>query len=258
MAKKKGHHGGAWKVAYADFTTAMMALFLCLWLTAQDTKIKEAVERAFRNPFSAVTKESVGIIPNKDTTATYRAQGDFQSISAVEIETIRRISEELARILQQEDALENTVRLELTRDGLRINVFDRSQRPVFEPGTDRFTPYGEWVFSTLAWEIARYQSFKIELEGHTTRAAPQERETLRQWELSTERANAARRQLVQHGVLPTQICKVSGFADTMPMSDLPPDSEANRRVTILLRLKETAEALSAANNSALSHATRIQ
>ncbi len=258
MAKKKGHHGGAWKVAYADFTTAMMALFLCLWLTAQDTKIKEAVERAFRNPFSAVTKESVGIIPNKDTTATYRAQGDFQSISAVEIETMRRISEELARILQQEDALENTVRLELTRDGLRINVFDRSQRPVFEPGTDRFTPYGEWVFSTLAWEIARYQSFKIELEGHTTRAAPQERETLRQWELSTERANAARRQLVQHGVLPTQICKVSGFADTMPMSDLPPDSEANRRVTILLRLKETAEALSAANNSALSHATRIQ
>jgi len=258
MAKKKGHHGGAWKVAYADFTTAMMALFLCLWLTAQDTKIKEAVERAFRNPFSAVTKESVGIIPNKDTTATYRAQGEFQSISAVEIETIRRISEELARILQQEDALENTVRLELTRDGLRVNVFDRSQKPVFEPGTDRFTPYGEWVFSTLAWEIARYQSFKIELEGHTTRAAPQERETLRQWELSTERANAARRQLVQHGVLPTQICKVSGFADTMPMPDLPPDSEANRRVTILLRLKETAEALSAANSSALSHATLVQ
>jgi len=193
MAKKKGHHGGAWKVAYADFTTAMMALFLCLWLTAQDTKIKE-----------------------------------------------------------------NTVRLELTRDGLRVNVFDRSQKPVFEPGTDRFTPYGEWVFSTLAWEIARYQSFKIELEGHTTRAAPQERETLRQWELSTERANAARRQLVQHGVLPTQICKVSGFADTMPMPDLPPDSEANRRVTILLRLKETAEALSAANSSALSHATLVQ
>lgn len=257
MAGKKGHHGGAWKVAYADFTTAMMALFLCLWLTAQDTKIKEAVERAFRNPFSAVTKESVGIIPNKDTTATYKAEGEFQSISAVEIETMRRISEELARILQQEDALENTVRLELTRDGLRINVFDRSQKPVFEPGTDRFTPYGEWVFSTLAWEIARYQSFKIELEGHTTRAAPQERETLRQWELSTERANAARRQLVQHGVLPTQIAKVSGFADTMPMADLPPDSEANRRVTILLKLKETADALSAVQTSGLSHAARV-
>lgn len=257
MAGKKGHHGGAWKVAYADFTTAMMALFLCLWLTAQDTKIKEAVERAFRNPFSAVTKESVGIIPNKDTTATYKAEGEFQSISAVEIETMRRISEELARILEQEDALENTVRLELTREGLRINVFDRSQKPVFEPGTDRFTPYGEWVFSTLAWEIARYSSFKIELEGHTARATTRELETVRPWELSTERANAARRQLVHHGVSPAQICKVSGYADTMPMADLPPDSEANRRVTILLKLRDPAAALSAAAHSGGSHAARI-
>ena len=68
MARKKhdAHHGGSWKVAYADFITAMMALFLCLWLTSQDQKIKDAVERAFRNPFSSVTKESVGIIPNKD------------------------------------------------------------------------------------------------------------------------------------------------------------------------------------------------
>ncbi len=82
---RKAHHGGAWKVAYADFTTAMMALFLCLWLTAQDNKIKEAIERAFRNPFSAVTKESVGIIPNKDATMSHKGEGHFQSVSAVEL-----------------------------------------------------------------------------------------------------------------------------------------------------------------------------
>lgn len=70
MSKGK-HHGGAWKVAYADFVTTMMALFLVLWLTAQDAKIKQAIERAFRNPFSSVTKESVGIIPNKDVQATH-------------------------------------------------------------------------------------------------------------------------------------------------------------------------------------------
>ena len=75
MAKKDAHHGGSWKVAYADFVTAMMALFLCLWLTSQDQKIKDAVERAFRNPFSSVTKESVGIIPNKEATSTFRQQG---------------------------------------------------------------------------------------------------------------------------------------------------------------------------------------
>src|ERR1043166_2953542 len=75
MKKRHESHGGSWKVAYADFVTAMMALFLVLWLTAQDTKIKEAVERAFRNPFSAVTKESVGIIPNKEATASQKQAG---------------------------------------------------------------------------------------------------------------------------------------------------------------------------------------
>src|SRR5689334_18571922 len=101
MAKHEAHHGGAWKVAYADFVTAMMALFLVLWLTSQDSRIKEAVERAFRNPFSAVNKESMGIIPNKDATASYKQQGNFDSVSAVEMETMRHITEDLARILQQ-------------------------------------------------------------------------------------------------------------------------------------------------------------
>src|ERR1700759_1261836 len=104
MSKKGGgHHGGSWKVAYADFVTAMMALFLCLWLTAQDTKIKDAVERAFRNPFSSVTKESVGIIPNSERTATYKQAGNFQSISAVEMETMRHVSEDLTKLLQKQD-----------------------------------------------------------------------------------------------------------------------------------------------------------
>src|ERR1041385_2473485 len=110
--KREAHHGGSWKVAYADFVTAMMALFLCLWLTAQDTKIKEAVERAFRNPFSAVTKESVGIIPNKEATASQKQSGNFQSVSAVEMETMRRISEDLAKILQQQDEDRKSVQIE--------------------------------------------------------------------------------------------------------------------------------------------------
>ena len=94
MAKKGhgGHHGGSWKVAYADFVTAMMALFLCLWLTSQDQKIKDAVERAFRNPFSSVTKESSGIIPNKEASSTYRQSGKFSSISAIEIEAMHHLS----------------------------------------------------------------------------------------------------------------------------------------------------------------------
>lgn len=248
--KSDGHHGGAWKVAYADFVTAMMALFLVLWLTAQDTKIKEAVERAFRNPFSAVNKESTGIIPQKDTSATHEQKGNFNSVTAVEMQMLRHVTEDIAKMLQQTQEMEQSVQLELTPDGLRINVFDRSQKPVFKPGTDQFTEYGSWVFSTLAWEIARYRTFHIELEGHTEATAHPNPEATKKWELSTERANAARRLLVHSGVDGRQIYKVAGFADTQPMRNEPPDAEINRRVTVLLKVQPPSE-----DNNANSVAT---
>src|SRR6202167_1561303 len=130
MAKKKhdGHSGGSWKVAYADFVTAMMALFLCLWLTSQDQKIKDAVERAFRNPFSSVTKESVGIIPNKDASSTYRQQGKFSSISAIEIEAMHHLSEDLAKLFHDQDTAQDAFKIVVNNEGMRINVFGRSQR----------------------------------------------------------------------------------------------------------------------------------
>src|SRR5579863_4918098 len=138
---KKGHHGGAWKVAYADFVTAMMALFMVLWLTSQDQRIKEAVERAFRNPFSSVTKESVGIIPSKDMTAVKSSSGNFDSASAVELNMLRRINQDLIKSLQGdgESSEDGAVKLDLTPEGLRINVFDRAHKPIFEPNTTRFT-----------------------------------------------------------------------------------------------------------------------
>ncbi|MGO8765222.1 MAG: flagellar motor protein MotB [Limisphaerales bacterium] len=241
MSKRHQHHGGAWKTAYADFVTAMMALFLLLWLTAQDKKIKEAVERAFRNPFSAVNKESTGILPSKDTTAQNKTKGSFESVTAVEMQMLRKVTEDIAKMLQQSQELEQSVQIELTPDGVRINVFDHSQKPIFEPGTSKFTPYGSWVFSTLAWEIARFQTFRIELEGHTETKPDADAESLNKWDLSTERANAARRQLVDSGVTSDQIYKVSGFADTQPMPGLASDAESNRRVTVLLKVENLDE-----------------
>jgi chemotaxis protein MotB len=246
MKGKKDHgHGGSWKVAYADFVTAMMALFLCLWLTSQDQKIKEAVERAFRNPFSNVTKESVGIIPNKDVTATFKQQGKFQSVSAVEMETMRHLSDDLSKLLKQNEDV-SSVKIDLTPEGLNINIFDRAHKPIFNPNTDVFTEYGGWVFSTLAWEISRYTTFHIELEGHTESKTETGGEDHGKWDLSTERANAARRKLVDNGVGDKQIFKVSGFADTAPMAGYAPTNEINRRVTVLLKLRESVDALSPA------------
>ena len=245
MSKKKKHehHGGSWKVAYADFTTAMMALFLCLWLTSQDTKIKEAVERAFRNPFSSVTKESVGIIPGKDASASYKQQGQFQSVSAVEMETMRRLSDDLSRLLKQDEQV-SSVKIDLTPEGLNINIFDRAHKPVFNPNSADFTDYGAWVFSTLAWEISRYKTFHIEVEGHTESKVEAGTEDHSMWDLSTDRANAARRRLVANGVTEKQISKVSGFADIAPMPGYMPTNEINRRVTVLLKLKDSVNALS--------------
>ncbi len=236
MAGKNQHHGGAWKVAYADFITTMMALFLVLWLTAQDTKIKEAIERSFKNPFSSLTKESVGLIPNKDAAATHQERGNFDSPSAVQLEILRRVTEDLAKLLQSEADDQPTVKVETTPDGLRVNVFDRSQQPIFEADTTTFTPYGAWVFSTMAWVIARYPTFVVELEGHTQAGTTPKQPDYTPWELSTDRANATRRKLLDHGVGTTQVFRVAGYGDTQTMPGVPPEDDANRRVTVLLRI----------------------
>jgi chemotaxis protein MotB len=238
---KKGHHGGAWKVAYADFVTAMMALFMVLWLTSQDQRIKDAVERAFRNPFSSVTKESVGIIPSKEMQAVKSSTGNFDSASAVELSMLRRLNQDLLKSLQTDaDAKdEGSVKLDLIPEGLCINVFDRAHKPIFEPQSTKLTAYGDWVFSTLAWEISRYTSFAIELEGHTESGNPPLRPDYGDWEISSDRANAVRRKLLEHGVESQQIKKVAGYGDTIPMPNQDPGAEINRRVTVLLNVRST-------------------
>ena len=241
MAKKQhGHHGGAWKVAYADFVTAMMALFLVLWLTSQDEKIKEAVQRSFTNPFSSLTKESMGIIPNKAIMTMARDKsGNFDSSSAIELAMLRHLNDDLLKALKQEDDpnAEPPAKLELTPEGLRITVYDRSRRPIFKRQSSEFTPYGDWVMSTLAWQISLYASFTVELEGHTESGHPPVRPDYGDWEISADRASASRRKLIEHGVSTGQIRKVAGFGDTMPMPETNPDNESNRRITVMLKVR---------------------
>lgn len=243
MSGKK-HHGGAWKVAYADFVTAMMALFMVLWLTSQDAKIKQAVQRAFRNPFSSITKESTGIIPKDKKEDTEQIvtdkSGNFDSASAVELNMLRRINQDLVTALQSQNQDEDAspIKLDMTPQGMIINVLDRSHKPIFEPQSTAFTPYGEWVFSTLAWEIARYSGFSIELEGHTESGNAAIRQDYGDWEISADRANAVRRKLIERGVNNAQIKKVAGFGATVPMPNTLSNDEVNRRVSVLLNLQQ--------------------
>jgi chemotaxis protein MotB len=243
MNKKSGHHGGAWKVAYADFTTAMMALFMVLWLTAQDVKIKEAVARAFAHPFSSLTKGSSGIVPQQKNAGseTPRSSKDPKAqtvyASVVDMNFLKQLNQELMKQLPQEEEEERTVELELTPEGLRVTVFDRTRKPVFEVNSVQLTEYGNWVFSTLAWVVSRYSNFTIELEGHTERGRVMPRPDYGNWELTADRANAARRKLLRHGVQEIQIRKVAGFADTQPRLDVSPENEMNRRVTVMLKVQ---------------------
>jgi chemotaxis protein MotB len=238
MAKKRhAHHGGAWKVAYADFVTAMMALFLVLWLTSQDERIKEAVERSFKNPFSTVTKESTGIVPNKDTQAVKSKDGNFDSASAIELNMLRQIAQEVVKTLQDSNPNEDAVKVEPIPDGVRISIFDKAQEPVFKTDSAEFTDFGRWVVSTLAWQVARYtNTFRVELEGHTETNQNPKREEFGPWEITTDRANATRRKMIEHGVGQSQIRKVAGYADTQPLEGKVATDPVNRRVAVLLKL----------------------
>ena len=241
MSKKRhGHHGGAWKVAYADFVTAMMALFLVLWLTSQDTKIKQAVERSFKNPFATLTKESTGLLNTKESQSVKSKEGNFDSAAVVELNFLRKISEEIMRTLAAapESSDDDPLKVEITSDGMRINIFDHAKRPVFERDSAVFTDYGQFLISTLSWQVAYYSNvFRIEIEGHTEQGHKARNAEYGGWELSADRANAARRKMIENGVISEQVQTVAGFADTVPIRDVPPTDERNRRVTLMLRIK---------------------
>jgi chemotaxis protein MotB len=237
MSRRGGHHGGAWKVAYADFVTAMMALFMVLWLAAQDQKIKEAIERAFRHPFMSLTKESAGLMPTKNQNTGKSVGGKFDNTtaSANELALLRRLQQDLTKSLAGNEEENESVQFVLTSEGLRINIFDRARKPIFKKNSPELTEYGDWVLSTLAWQISRYDGFNIELEGHTESGFQPVSNQYGGWELSADRANTGRRKLIERGVKFQQIKKVAGLADTVPLPDTQPDDPVNRRISLLLR-----------------------
>jgi chemotaxis protein MotB len=166
-------------------------------------------------------------------------EGNFDSASAVELAMLRRLNQDFMKALESDLAENNndTVNLQMNPDGVTINVFDRARKPVFEPQSTRFTTYGEWIFSTLAWEIARSSNFTVELEGHTESGNTVVSNDYGDWEISADRATAVRRKLLESGVPARQVIKVAGYGDTVPMPEHDSADEINRRVTVLLNLR---------------------
>jgi chemotaxis protein MotB len=239
MAKrghKAGHHGGGWKVAYADFVTSMMALFLVLWLVGSDTETKLAVQRYFRGE---ITKQGMsGTQQYSKQQPFVNEEHDKASRNLVQQQDMRRELEKLREQLNNssQDG-DDLIRYDFLADGVRITVIDSSSKPFFDPGTTHLTFYGEWVLKTTAWYLDRFP-FMLEVEGHTQKGAEvASDEKTEDWDLSTGRAIAARNVLQGAGLQPDRFWRVIGYADRIPLENTKPEAEVNRRITIVARLK---------------------
>ena len=253
MARKKAaaHHGGAWKVAYADFVTAMMALFMVLWISSQNQKILIATAQYFQNPFRSPMDASSGVMPfntNKTTASSGKEAGDEKEMSRskhIQMTFLNSVAADFYRLLNLDQDLANKpIDVQVTSDGLRITLYDRAKRPLFVGDTAEFTPWGKFVMQNLAWNIDRHQ-FRVTIDGHTRQrppsaTVPAEPPAYTDWELSSDRANAARRSLVHYAIDPNLIERVTGYADTKPMAGEPPTSDSNQRVTLSLTLSAKA------------------
>ncbi|MBX3739015.1 MAG: OmpA family protein [Candidatus Didemnitutus sp.] len=243
-----GGGGGAWKVAYADFVTAMMALFMVLWISAQDKKILIATSKYFQNPFSSPMVDHSGIMPfNKDNQQQSSSEGKKDDESAgkekptdkdkqIQLSFLNSVAADFYRLLHLDENLDQKpIDVQVTSDGLRLTLFDRAQHPLFEGDSADFTEWGRFVMQSIAWTIDRHH-FRVTIDGHTKSGLEMKKEDYGLWELSSDRANAARRALVHYAVEANLIERVTGYADTRPLEGQPPTADANQRITLSLTL----------------------
>lgn len=235
-----GHHGGAWKVAYADFVTAMMALFLVLWLVSQaDTKLKQAIASYFRSPGVFDTMAG-GILSQAKKVSrepeNLTSKDDEQTLFSV----AQTLNEQFATRPEFE-RFRDQVKIEVTEEGLKIQLLDKADRVSFPSGSSELTPEAVSILNEIAQSICSLPN-KINIGGHTDSRVFSNEKGYTNWELSADRANAARRILESACVKPDQIRRIVGFADTEPLVPEDPFSPANRRISItVLRIAQPSE-----------------
>ena len=251
-----GHHGGAWKVAYADFVTAMMAFFMLLWLISNPDKkqLKGLAEYFSPSSASAAPGESVDSVsgeaaglggqrqraqatnpktngrPSSDAKSAGAQKGGTASVPDA---SLRVMAEELKLILQPAstpDSATHPAALETSREGLRISLMDDQGRSMFRGGTAILNPYARVMLGRIARKIAR-SSVQLAIEGHTDASGGQ---SAANWKLSSDRALAARDALIASGLTPDRFSEVVALAATQPVYPDQPTRPENRRITLVL------------------------
>ena len=218
-----GHHGGAWKVAYADFVTAMMALFIVLWLMSADKEIQQAVSAYFNNPAG----------PGKLTGTAAAGIGNALEVHK---EDMSKLAQKIQQALLQVPNFRNLkdhVEITITSDGLRIELLESEAGTFFESGKPVPTETGSELLVRLAGELGKLPNSLL-IEGHTD-SKPFSKDGYGNWELSVDRANSARKLMQANGVRPEQVGQVRGFADRQLRHPEDPDAASNRRISVIVQ-----------------------
>jgi chemotaxis protein MotB len=217
------HHGGAWKVAYADFVTAMMALFIVLWLLSASKEVQVTVGGYFRDPRGS--SKNVG--NNKDGS-------DFLAVKKQDMEKLKEAIVKSIHHMDPLDKLKNHIEITITEEGLRIELMESAKGTFFELGGVQPTPTLRDLLGVLSKELGSLPN-KISIEGHTDSKPYSGTKAYDNWDLSTDRANAARRLMQSHGIQANQITQVRGFADQRLRLPQQPDDPSNRRVSLIVQ-----------------------
>ena len=267
--KGHGHHGGAWKVAYADFVTAMMAFFLVMWLIGSGTKQQRAaISEYFKNPSmtqGTATMAPAGQAgPGGASNSMIKLGGamdlphgpghDKQGAAAASVDPkeiekearkqerarLEELMQQLQAAIQSSQALapfKDQLLLDITPEGLRIQIVDKQNRPMFDLGSAQLRPYTETILQELAGFINRVPN-RISISGHTDDAPYSSDHHYSNWELSADRANAARRSLLAGGLAEEKIARVVGLASSVPFDRANPGDAINRRISIIVMNKQ--------------------
>lgn len=245
VKKKKGggHHGGAWKVAYADFVTAMMAFFLVMWIIGLSKPIRDAIAAYFRDPSGFEKMAHGGKSPLADQPAMPQAKpaplipqdGGFAANATVDTE-FRKVKQAILSQLMHTPELKglrDSIAIHLTSEGLRIELMEKTPSLFFDTGSARLKPRTILLLRIIAHQLSKLQN-PIIVEGHTDARPYGNPYAYSNWELSTDRANAARRAMEENGLRPRQVIAVRGYADRKLLDPAHPYSYVNRRVSILV------------------------
>ena len=240
-----GHHGGAWKVAYADFVTTMMALFIVLWIVGQNDAVKHAVANYFKNPTvfpgSATAKPvsgGSGLLPAE------RPGGgmDTEEIGSDDDRALRAAAAKIKELTEKGGGFEDLrdqIRIEITAEGLRIELTERDGLPFFEVGSAVLIHPLKPLLEKMNAILASLPN-PITIEGHTDSRRYSQQRNYSNWELSVDRANSARRVLVNAGLPAERMERVVGHADRMLLVPDEPMHASNRRITLLVRRQAPA------------------